>query len=49
MVAESNGGKTTSGPLERVRSSFEKQGLMQLLGAEVVQTVSLSPVKGEGT
>jgi len=36
-VAESKDGRKTSGPLERVRASFEKQGLMQLLGAEVVE------------
>ncbi len=30
------------GPLERVRTSFEKQGLMRLLGAKVVEA-------GEGT
>ena len=30
-------GSEASDPLERVRASFEKQGLMRLLGAEVVE------------
>jgi uncharacterized protein (TIGR00369 family) len=36
-VAESAGGPTTSGSLERVRASFRKQGLMHLLDARVVE------------
>ncbi|MBA2535625.1 MAG: PaaI family thioesterase, partial [Rubrobacter sp.] len=36
MNKKENGHETT-GPLERVRTSFRKQGLMRLLGAEVVE------------
>ena len=38
----SEGVEGVSGPLERVRASFERQGLMRLLGARVVEA-------GEGT
>ena len=37
IVAESKGGPTTPGSLERVRASFRKQGLMRLLDARVVE------------
>jgi len=34
---ERKGERETSDPLNRVRASFRRQGLMRLLGAEVVE------------
>ena len=38
-MAEGKSGPVTQGPLERVRASFRKQGLMRLLEARVVEAI----------